>query len=211
MGKPYTYTRIFKPLQTYDYRFWKLLEKNILNYGEVIKNNPIPESKFSMGYWYWPFESKPCKNLYNIIIKIAKLTGVKIMWKLGINETLDKEFQYLVVIGENTKVIICIHIVDYTIGGIFRFEDYLRNTERGKAKLSGYPSIIPYIRLKIWNRVKHIEYVIDYFIEEDEKKIRRLENYIMGQYKLDYKKYGQNTNSYTNALSTYFYPKRMML
>jgi hypothetical protein len=212
MGKPYTYTRLFKPLKTYDYRFWVKLENNLVHLEEILETYPIEETKFSESLWYFPLQSKHRRDLYNIIILIAKMTGTKIMWKWGINE-FDQQEKLLLIIGENTRVIICTHILDYALEGIFRFEDYLKNTEKGKSRALGYKTITSYVREKVFERVSKVLDLMTYpsGTINDQIRINRLENYIMGRYKLDYKNYGQLTNTYDNAVSNYFYPRRMML
>jgi len=213
MGKPYLYTQKFKQLGTYDYRFWGKLKTNLLSYHEYSGNNPIVETEFAHMEWIFPQNSKPRKDLYNIIIIIAKLTGTKIMWKSGLNDKYPEAetYQFFLIIGEKTRIIICNHILNYTIEGIFRFEDYLRRNERNRAKALGYKTITSYLNLKVSQRIYHIIDIMDWHIEEDQIKMRRLENYIMGRYKLYYKRYGQITNTYSNVISKYFYPKRMML
>jgi hypothetical protein len=212
MGKPFTYTRLFKPLQIYDARFWVKLENNLLKLEEKLQKNPIEETKFTEYLWHFPLQSKHRVDLHNIIKLIARMSGTKIMWKWGLNET-DRPDKLLLIIGENTRVNICIHILNYTIGGIIRYERYLKENESGRSKALGYKTMTTYIGVKVDHRISKILDLMDFpsDVLYDRVRTNRLENYVMGRYKLDYKKYGQLTNLYENAISKTFHPKRMMI
>ena len=213
MGKPYIYTRLFKQISIYDYRYWEKLDKNLHKLEFIMDNNPPDETHFSEFLWHWPLNAKPQKDLYNIIKLISRVTRVKLMWKwgMGYNETRDR--QSLLIVGEYTRVIICNHVLNYTIEGILRFEDYLKKTERAKSKALNYKTITTYINWKISRELVKIFNSMGptLFTTNGVVQNNRLENYIMGRYKLDYKNYGQLTNTYDNAVSQYFHPKRMML
>jgi hypothetical protein len=213
MQKPFIYTRFFRSLKTYDHRFWGKFENNLVNFISFQNQNPIEFTDFDEREWHWPNNNFPREDLYNIIILIAKILKVKIMWKreisfFGNDHEIRKS---LLIIGERNRTIICCHLLVYVIDGILRFEDFIKKNEWELAKTKGFPSRIKYA--KTLTKV-HVWRILSLFalsqIEDKVYKVR-LENYIMGQYKLDYKNYGQEQNAYWNAVSKTFYPKRMML
>lgn len=210
MGKPYLYTVRFKPLGTYDQRFWVMFRKNIINYYNYEYDNPIERTPFDHLIWFFPLYIEPRSDLYAIIIYIAKFTRTKIMFKeFLIEDQIKKGF---LIIGERTRMIICRHILNYAIEGILKHEDWLRKNKKDWAKAHGWTSIMRFCRSITFSKLDEVIYpIIALYTINDPSYINRLNNYIMGQYKLDYKNYGQFQNAYYNAVSKRFYPRRMML
>lgn len=209
MQHPFTYTRFFRPLKTYDYRFWGKFENNLANFIRFNNDNPMEFTDFDERVWNWPHDSLPRPDLYNIIKLIAKITKVKVMWKNGIKG--PAVYSYLLLIGERNRVIVCHHVLTYAIEGIFLFEEFLKKNEWEKAKVKGFPSRLKYARTITGIYVDRIMMIFALSQVEDKAYKARLENYIMGQYKLDYKQYGQEVNAYWNAVSKTPHTNRMML
>jgi hypothetical protein len=212
MQKPYVYTRLFKPLSTYDYRFWDKLEINLAKYITYVELVPIQKSTVRSLEWEFPFGEKPDQDLYNIIILIAQVTGTKIMFKYEIKDpdTLKEKF---LIIGENTRVVICYNILNYTLEGIIRFMVWVRKNEPGKAKVKGWSSMTRYIKAIVWDRTTNIIEKFTPLAERirDKQSEVNLEQFIMEKFKLEYKQYHQSTNMYYNAISKSFRHRRMML
>ena len=212
MGKPYKYTRLFKYPKTYPHKFWGLLEKDLINLIEYQKIDPIDKSKYNQIRWdlVINMKSESSKDLYNIIKLIAKSTGTKIMWLTTMKSFIGFQ-NILLIIGEENKIMICKYILDFMYKGITQFQDYARNNERERIKRLGYDSMVQYVNLKVSQNLSRIHTSVRFKIDENDYELRKLENYIMGQFKLDYKRYHQITNIYTNALSKHFHHRRMML
>jgi len=162
--------------------------------------------------WEFPFGEKPDQDLYNIIILIAQVTGTKIMFKYEIKDpdTLKEKF---LIIGENTRVVICYNILNYTLEGIIRFMVWVRKNEPGKAKVKGWSSMTRYIKAIVWDRTTNIIEKFTPLAERirDKQSEVNLEQFIMEKFKLEYKQYHQSTNMYYNAISKSFRHRRMML
>jgi len=212
MQKPYLYTRLFKPLSTYDYRFWDKLEINLGKYIRYVTLAPIEKSTIRSLSWEFPYDSRYNSDLYNIIILIARVTGTKIMYRYEIKDP-DHLKETFWVIGENTRVIICYNILNYVFEGIVKFSVWVRKNEAGKLRVRGWSSMTRYINSLIMDRIAHIIEVINPMAESirDKQAEVDLEQNIMEKFKLQYKNYHQSTNMYYNAISRTFKHGRMML
>ena len=211
MQKPFIYTRIFRYLRTYDHGFWGKLEKSLIRYAYFEEENPIEFTNWDERRWHWPFYSEPREDLYIIIILIAKMTKTKIMWGEYLDLEDNQVKEHLTVIGEKNRVIICCHILNYLVEGILRFEDYVKKHDWGCGQFLGFSSRKVYARSITEKKLHSVTSLTVLNKPEDLSYKARLENYIMGQYKLDYKKYGQEQNAYWNAVSRIPYTNRMML
>lgn len=212
MQKPYLYTKSFKSLSTYDYRFWDKLQINLEKYIRYVTLAPIEKSTIRSLKWEFPYDSHYNEDLYNIIILIAKATGTKIMYRYEIKDP-DNLKEVFWIIGENNRVIICYNILNYVFEGIVKFSVWVRKNEAGKNKTLGWSSMTRYINSLVMDRIANIIETIGPSVELIRNKQAEvdLEQNIMEKFKLQYKNYHQSTNMYYNAISRTFKHGRMML
>jgi len=207
----YQYTKYFKPSPFYDERFTGRFIKNYSKFISDVNQIPPEFTDFSHIEWAYPYPFPIKDDLYNILYIISKSLRVKLMWRTFVKGDGPFTEEGFYVIGEKTRIGLWQYVVDFYLNAIKTYGDWLKVAHYGKSKVKGYKDIRVYVREKVNEEMKLVYDTINNQIEWDEAYERRLENYIMGRYKLDYKNYGQSTSLYYNAVSREFHHKRMML
>jgi hypothetical protein len=124
----------------------------------------------------------------------------------------DQVIKGFFIIGDIHKVHLWISIVDYYFTELFKYEDCIKKYGKERAKEAGFKDVRKYASLLIDLELEDTCKYIKKFLVDTENYENQLEIYIMGQQKLSYKKYNQESHSYWHAVSgKKFYHKRMML
>lgn len=206
----YTYTKYFQPSKVYDKSFTKKVIKAIDNLNRELEDTPLKQTQFKGSEWVPPYH-KPYLNKYNnIIYAFAKLIKVKVMYK-DILDIYNEPMKSLLFIGEFRRVKIMNWVTDYYFRGMFSYDQWIKVNLKEEATRHDTHDIRQYASQLVKEQLDILYKHIKSILVEDLKYKNRLENYIMGQYKLDYKKYKTDDHIYSHAVNTYYHHRRMLL
>lgn len=167
------------------------IQKNILDFIQGVLKDPIPASGFGYEAWRLPYKRPLRDHYYNILYNIAKLCGVKLMWRWLLDPEMLLPIKGLWVIGSFHRRQLFIHISNYVFGSIIP----------PKAKFSSQ-----LVRYQLDNICKDIERLL----EPSKRYDLWLENKVKFLFHLDYKDY-KGVPKYYHAISKKFHHKRVLL
>lgn len=201
----------FSPLFLIPHKEWFSSSKILHEALEFTLNHGVSDiNDFDSEIVYYPIQSDfNNPYFYYILYNLSRFFKVKVMWNDYIDrDDLSKINKGFKVFGNvNTIVIFSVIIIKF-FGKSHRHKSwYLDNTER----LVGYKNI----RTQYKEELNHFYDLVNKTIEgllpkEDNTYNYRLENWIMGVEKLNYKSYKGN-NLYQHAISKNYQHKRMLL
>jgi hypothetical protein len=153
---------------------------------------------------------KPLKDEYfDTFVILAKLCKVKLMWKeLLVEGVIIKGIS---AIGVHDRVLLWIQVVDHLFTYYLSLEAYIKSNLQRESKEHGFTDIRNYSSYLIEIQRDTIYVYLKKLLESDYSYELWLENVIKEQFRLDYKKYNTDKHEYYHAISTSFYPKRMLL
>lgn len=211
MQNTYTYTKFFQPSEVYDKSFTKKMMKALVNLSINLKSYPITETEFINIQWEFPYHKSYSEKFYNIIYLYAKLIHVKVMYKDILESSSLDTKKSLLIIGDTSRVHIMIHVMNHYFKGYFQYEQWIKHNCKKEAKWVGVKDIRIYSSKLLELQLDKLYNFAKSLLEIDEKYEHRLENYIMGQFNLDYKSYNTNAKAYYHAISTTYQHRRMLV
>lgn len=170
----------------------------------LFHNLPIEDFDFDYLEWSTPYFKPIRDDYYNILYNMASYCKVKVMWRNRVEQ--DGELnRVLWIIGSKTRIKIFDIMITKWYNGIYNVEQKLKTNKTDFENLTGNikEELIRFEDMII--SVLRINTKIDYGY------ILRLETYVMGRFKLDYKKYHTDHKEYAHAISKRFHHRRMVL
>lgn len=210
MQKLYKYTIYFRPITNFKHGPNHTFLKDWDRFSKVYFDQAPNETQLIYYKYNFPYQTGYYSKYYNIIYNISKFIGVKVMYRDILISNIPIKGLYI--IGEKHKVDIWLHIINHYFRVLLNYQNQLGNiklNEQQKVKYKDkriYSSVLVDKELSITNN--HIEISLEKYPLNMGKS---LELYILGQFKLDYKNYNQESNSYHHALSKKFYNRRMLI
>lgn len=207
----YNYIKFFQPSKTYTEEFQGRFLDALHSLKRELKNSPPDISPYVYRNWHLPYGQNLSKYHYNILYALAKFCRVKLMWKNVLVRSTFNTLRGLTVIGEEHRVDIFIHVLNHYITAELGYAKYIKENKRVEAKEQNFKHVGLYASKLIESQRELICTYCKEILEENKIAERKLENYIMAQFKLDFKNYPTDKKLYYNAITTSFVEKRMLL
>jgi len=205
------YTKYFKPLESTEKDFTQSFLTALGNFMSELKENPLESTHFTYQTWELPYSKTLGDRYYNILYIYARVCGVKLMWKLLIDQERNDPKKGLYIIGEYDRIRIWIYIADIYFKASIQYERYLVYSQK---------ELLLQVKTKEAreNASKQIEVQRDtiYKFIEDALEVdisyeKWLENIIVEKFRLDYKDYKTDKKEYYHAISKTFHNRRMLI
>ena len=219
MQNLYPYTRYFQPSKTYNEEFLQRFLDGLNSVDRELLKNPLEITPYSFKEFEMPYGLHLTHYYYNILVAIAKCGRVKLMWRLFLSKKTMASVRGLYIIGGENRIELVHHILTHYMKAEIGYANYIKENKRAEAKRQNFGNIRLYTSKLIEEQRNTITNYINNLLANDSFElikeymayIHKLENYILEQYDLDFKKYNAEKKIYYHTITNNFVHKRMLL
>lgn len=208
MQSLYNYTRYFKPSQVYTKEFIPKFYNNFNTFHLYLCHHPIVKTPYAWQSLALPNQKHFQPRYYPLLRVVARYCGVKLMWYKLFSSNLSHNYKSVLIIGEQTRIGLCSHIIEHLITGLEEVKKHIIKTKEPspcRTRAFAKECILEWVG-RITQRIGALARVVT-----DMDRTYKLEKHVMSQYKLDFKKYHTKIPTYHQAISRNIFKERRML